>query len=138
VTIGSGVLVSGRVGFIGNDHEIPPAGVPLFTAGRRPSQHVVLEGDNLIGHGTLILGSVTIGHGAVVGAGSLVLGDVPPNTVYGGRPASFLRCREDADLSGRRSCRSAGFPTDHQHARDDPDSRGDTEGVVRGRGGPAC
>jgi chloramphenicol O-acetyltransferase type B len=104
VTIGSGVLVSGRVGFIGNDHEIPPAGVPLFTAGRRPSQHVVLEGDNLIGHGTLILGSVTIGYGAVVAAGCLVLGDIPPYTVYGGRPASLLRC-EDASAE-MQSCES--------------------------------
>lgn len=99
VTIGPGVLVSSRVSLIGNDHEIPPAGTPLFTAGRRPCQHIVMEGDNLIGHGTLILGSVTIGYGAVVGAGSLVLTDIPPNTIYAGRPASLLRCRENADLA---------------------------------------
>jgi chloramphenicol O-acetyltransferase type B len=93
VTIGSGVLVSSRVCFIGDDHEIAPAGTPLFTAGRKPGQHVRLEGDNLIGNGTIVLGSVTIGYGAVVGAGSLVLRDIPPNTIYVGRPASFLRNR---------------------------------------------
>lgn len=94
VTIGSGVLVSSRVCFIGDDHEIPPAGTPLVSAGRREAAHVRLEGDNLIGNGTLVLGSVTIGYGAVVGAGSLVLTDIPPNAVYVGRPARFLRSRE--------------------------------------------
>lgn len=93
VTIGSGVLVSSRVCLIGDDHEIPAAGEPIYSAGRRSNSHIRLEGDNLIGNGVIILGSVTIGHGAVVGAGSLVLQDVPPNTIYAGRPARLIRAR---------------------------------------------
>jgi acetyltransferase-like isoleucine patch superfamily enzyme len=46
LTIGSGVLISSRVCFIGNDHKVPPAGTPLFTAGRMPNSHIQLEGDN--------------------------------------------------------------------------------------------
>jgi acetyltransferase-like isoleucine patch superfamily enzyme len=93
VTMGDGVLVSSRVCFIGDDHEIPPAGESLFFAGRRPAQHVRLEGDNLIGNGTIVLGNVTIGRGAVVGAGSLVLADVPPHAIVVGRPARLVRYR---------------------------------------------
>lgn len=93
VTIGSGVLISSRVCLIGDDHEIPAAGKPTFTAGRKPGSHIRIQGDNLIGNGVIILGSVTIGHGAVVGAGSLVLKDVPPNTIYAGSPARFIRAR---------------------------------------------
>lgn len=93
VSLGDGVLVSSRVCFIGDDHAIPPAGESLFHAGRLPAQHVRLEGDNLIGNGTIILGNVTIGRGAVVGAGSLVLSDVPPNAIYVGRPARLVRYR---------------------------------------------
>lgn len=93
LTIGSGVLISSRVCFIGDDHKIPPAGTPIFNAGRMPDSHVQLEGDNLIGNGVTILGSVVVGHGAVVGAGSLVLRDVPPNTIVAGRPAKTIRAR---------------------------------------------
>jgi len=93
VTIGTGVLISSRVCFIGNDHLIPPAGTPIYPGGGMPESHITLEGDNLIGNGVTILGSVLVGYGAVVGAGSLVLGDVPPNTIFAGRPARLIRAR---------------------------------------------
>jgi len=44
-----------------------------------------------IGTGCKILKGVTIGEGAVVGAGSVVTKDVEPWTVVGGNPASVLR-----------------------------------------------
>lgn len=40
-----------------------------------------------LGSGSRILQGVTIGHGTVVGAGSVVLNDVPPNTKVAGVPA---------------------------------------------------
>lgn len=44
-----------------------------------------------IGSGSTILGDVTIGEGAMVGAGSVVTRDVPPYTVVAGNPARVLR-----------------------------------------------
>ncbi len=44
-----------------------------------------------IGSGATILSNVTIGEKAIVGAGSVVTKDVPPNTVFAGNPARFLR-----------------------------------------------
>lgn len=44
-----------------------------------------------IGSGTTLLGGVTIGENAIVGAGSVVTKDVPPNTMVAGNPARVLR-----------------------------------------------
>jgi acetyltransferase-like isoleucine patch superfamily enzyme len=44
-----------------------------------------------IGSGSTILCNVTIGENAIVGAGSVVTKDVPPNAIVAGNPAKFLR-----------------------------------------------
>ena len=44
-----------------------------------------------IGSGAVILCGVTIGEGAMVGAGSVVTKDVPPHTVVAGNPSKKLR-----------------------------------------------
>jgi acetyltransferase-like isoleucine patch superfamily enzyme len=44
-----------------------------------------------IGSGTTILCNVTIGEGALVGAGSVVTRNVPPHTIVAGNPARVLR-----------------------------------------------
>lgn len=44
-----------------------------------------------IGSGTTILCNVTIGENAIVGAGSVVTKDVPPNSIVAGNPAKFIR-----------------------------------------------
>jgi UDP-2-acetamido-3-amino-2,3-dideoxy-glucuronate N-acetyltransferase len=44
-----------------------------------------------IGSNATILCGVTIGEGAIVGAGSVVTGDVPPGTIVAGNPARILR-----------------------------------------------
>jgi acetyltransferase-like isoleucine patch superfamily enzyme len=44
-----------------------------------------------IGSGAVILAGVTIGERSIVGAGAVVLGDVPPDTIVAGVPARVLR-----------------------------------------------
>ncbi len=44
-----------------------------------------------IGTGTTVLCGVTVGEHAVVGAGSVITKDVPPNTIVAGVPARVLR-----------------------------------------------
>lgn len=44
-----------------------------------------------IGSNATILGGITIGEGALVGAGSVVTKDVPAYTVVAGNPAKFLK-----------------------------------------------
>ncbi len=44
-----------------------------------------------IGANATILGGITIGEGAMIGAGSVVTKDVPPGELWVGNPAKFLR-----------------------------------------------
>ncbi len=63
---------------------------------------VVLENDVWIGANASLLRGVTIGEGAVIGAGSIVTHDVPPYTIFAGNPAHFIRniAREEKNESG--------------------------------------
>jgi len=54
---------------------------------RELEQGVRIEHDAFVGPGVIILPNVTIGHGAVVTAGSVVTRSVPPMTVVQGNPA---------------------------------------------------
>ena len=50
-------------------------------------RHPKVSDNVLIGANATILGNITIGKGAQVAAGSLVLKDVPPRTMVAGSPA---------------------------------------------------
>jgi acetyltransferase-like isoleucine patch superfamily enzyme len=52
---------------------------------------IVLKKGCLIGMESFVLPGVTVGEGAIVGAGSLVTKDVPAWTVATGRPAKVVR-----------------------------------------------
>ena len=43
--------------------------------------------------GTRVVKPVTIGEGAIVGAGAIVTKDIPSNEVWAGNPARFIRKR---------------------------------------------
>ena len=47
--------------------------------------------DAWIGFNSIILKGVTVGRGAVVGAGSVVTNDVPDHTVVAGNPARVIK-----------------------------------------------
>jgi acetyltransferase-like isoleucine patch superfamily enzyme len=52
-----------------------------------------------IGSGATLLCGITIGEGAIVGAGSVVTRDVPPNTIVAGNPARVRRRVDQAPES---------------------------------------
>ena len=56
---------------------------------------VVVGSDVWIGSRTLVLPGVTIGHGAVIGAGSVVTRNIPPYAVAVGVPARVISYRFD-------------------------------------------
>jgi serine O-acetyltransferase len=64
-----------------------------FATGKR---HPTLEDNVTVGSGAKLLGPITIGHGAKVGANSVVIHDVPPNTTVVGNPGHPVR------VEGRR------------------------------------
>jgi hypothetical protein len=54
---------------------------------------VVIEDDVWLGINSVIMRGVTVGKGAIVGAGSIVLRDVAPYTIVGGTPARQIGTR---------------------------------------------
>jgi acetyltransferase-like isoleucine patch superfamily enzyme len=92
VTIEDNVFVGHGVMFI-NDrypHSTNPDG-SLQTADNWECIPTVIRKGASLGSNSTILCGVTVGEGAIVGAGSVVTKDVPPYTVVAGNPAHMLR-----------------------------------------------
>lgn len=60
---------------------------------------IVLKKGCFLGMGTMVMPGVTIGEGAIVGAGSLVTKDVPAWTIATGRPARVVKHIPVRDLN---------------------------------------
>ena len=60
--------------------------------------NVIIGSDVWIGLDCTILSGVSIGHGAVIGAGSMVVQDVPAYAIVYGNPAKLLRYRFDKEI----------------------------------------
>lgn len=55
----------------------------------------ILIGDNVwFGNRVLVVGNVTIGEGAIIAAGSVVVKDVPALAIVGGNPARVIKTRD--------------------------------------------
>lgn len=53
--------------------------------------HIKIENNVFLGARTIITKPVTIGHHAIVAAGSVITHDIPPCEVWGGVPAKFIK-----------------------------------------------
>lgn len=62
----------------------------------RAKQRVSIGHDTWLGHGSIVMPNVTIGTGAVVGAGAVVTKDVPPYGIAVGVPAAVVKYRFSA------------------------------------------
>ena len=54
-------------------------------------QKTIIKNGASIGAGSVILGGIQIGENALIGAGSVVTKSVPPNELWRGNPAKFIR-----------------------------------------------
>ncbi|HVU09966.1 MAG TPA: acyltransferase [Phototrophicaceae bacterium] len=59
------------------------------------SRPIIIEDDVFIGMNSLILKGSHIGHGSVIGAGSVVSGDIPAGVIAAGNPARVIRGVDD-------------------------------------------
>jgi len=87
IVLGNNVRVAPNVRFHAAAHEIGDLGY-------RHTGAPIRVGDNVwIGAGALLLPGVTVGDRSVIGAGSVVTRDVPPDVVAAGVPARVVRAR---------------------------------------------
>jgi serine O-acetyltransferase len=97
VPVGSGVfidhgtgLVVGETAVIGNDVSILQEVTLGGTGKERGDRHPKVRDGVLLAAGAKVLGNIEIGKGAKVGAGSVVLTDVPPCATVAGVPARIV------------------------------------------------
>lgn len=87
ITVGKGVTITQNTTIL--THFLDPKQKGrVFNLGE-----VHIEEDAFIGCGVIICNSVTIGKGAIVGAGSIVTKDIPPYQVWAGNPARYIKDR---------------------------------------------
>ena len=92
ISIGKNCLIAPFCYFVDSDH-----GTDLGVLIREQSMITapITVGDDVwLGAGVTVIKGVTIGSGAIIAAGSVVTKDIPPNTVYAGSPAKFIKNRE--------------------------------------------
>jgi acetyltransferase-like isoleucine patch superfamily enzyme len=96
--VGSGDITVGEYAFFGHNvsvltgtHDITKFGRERQLAIPRSGRDIVIGEGAWVASNALVLGPCVIGANAVVGGGSLVLGDVEPYTVVAGCPARVLR-----------------------------------------------
>jgi maltose O-acetyltransferase len=93
VAIGDRVLFGPYVQLLAVSH---PLDAEERAGGLEYAQRIELGDDVWLGGGAIVLGNVTIGARSIVGAGSVVTRNVPPDTVVAGNPARVLRALEPA------------------------------------------
>lgn len=108
-TIGCGVFIDhgmgvviGETAVVGNNVTIYQ-GVTLGGTGKHVGKrHPTVEDDVTISSGAKVLGPFTVGRGAKIGAGAIVLSEVPPRATVVGVPAKIVRIagKRVDDLNG--------------------------------------
>ena len=106
--IGSFCSIASNVSIGGGAHMLDAVSTsPIFNKGRNifcknfaniefsPYKTTTIGNDVWIGNRAMIMQGVTVGDGAVIGAGSIVTKDVEPYTIVAGNPARVIRKRFD-------------------------------------------
>ena len=82
---GMGIVI-GETAEVGNNVSLLQGVTLGGTSTRREKRHPTLRDNVTVGSGAKIIGAITIGENSRVGAGSVVVRDVPPNAVVVGVP----------------------------------------------------
>jgi acetyltransferase-like isoleucine patch superfamily enzyme len=93
IEIGNKVDIAPNCSFYCYDHGIKTGKwireQPLTSKGP-----IIIEDEAWLGTGVIVLSGVHIGKGSVIGAGSVVTGDIPANCIACGSPAKIIRDRK--------------------------------------------
>lgn len=92
VEIGDGTIIAPNVIIVDSDFHAQWPPESRFSPSTGESDREVVIGKNVwIGMNTVVLKGSRIGDNSIIGAGSLVTGEIPPNVIAGGNPAKVLR-----------------------------------------------
>jgi acetyltransferase-like isoleucine patch superfamily enzyme len=92
VEVGSHVQIGSGVQVMAGSHASEDPDIPI-TQQKRLSEGIVIGSNVWIGVSATFLDGVTLGSGSIVGAGSVVNKDVPPDSLVLGNPARVVKNR---------------------------------------------
>ncbi len=102
ISIADKVMFGPNVTIMGGDHRTDVVGRFMFDVKEKLPENdlpVTIETDVWVGANAVILKGVTVGQGAIIAAGSVVIADVAPYTIVAGVPAKQVSVRfDDADV----------------------------------------
>lgn len=92
IIIGNNCLIAANTQIIdGNGHQLsfenPKNRINTTDIGKE----IIIEDNVWIAANCIILGGTVIGKGSIITANSVVKGNVPPNSIYGGNPAKLIK-----------------------------------------------
>ncbi len=87
ITIGNSCMIASGAYLTDSDwHDIYDRSLPVGK-----SQPITLKDNVWIGDSAIVCKGVTIGENSIIGAGSVVVSDIPPNTIAAGNPAKVVK-----------------------------------------------
>lgn len=91
--IGNYVMIAPGVSILNDSHINSKIDMPMIMQGMSKKISPVIGNDVWIGRNAVIMPGVSIGNGAIIGAGAIVTKDVEPYSVVGGVPARIIKKR---------------------------------------------
>jgi len=92
ITIGKHVNFGGNVCIWDTDfHPLNYAERRIHNVNQINSAPIVIEDDVFVGANSIILKGITIGARSIIGAGSVVTKNIPPDEIWAGNPVKFIR-----------------------------------------------
>lgn len=92
--IGNNVLIAPDVAILSVSHNHENLEIPIVDQGDTEPNPPIIKDGVWLGRNVVVMPGITIGEGAIVGAGAIVTKNVAPFTVVGGVPAKMIKSRK--------------------------------------------
>lgn len=92
ITLADNVMIGPYTVLIAFEHGFKNLNIPMRKQAKEANP-IFIEDDVWIGANCSITSGVTIGHGCIIGAGSVVTKDIPPYSIAAGVPARVIKKR---------------------------------------------
>jgi acetyltransferase-like isoleucine patch superfamily enzyme len=89
--LGDFVMTSNECKFLGSNHIFSNPMLPYIETGTTNDDFQKIGANTWIGAGAIVLGAVTIGHGSIIGAGSIVTKNIAPFSIAVGNPCKVIK-----------------------------------------------
>jgi acetyltransferase-like isoleucine patch superfamily enzyme len=99
IHIGDNVQIAPNCAFYPYQHGFSDPATPIARQPITSKGDIIIEDDAWLGVGVIVMDNVTIGRGAVIGAGAVVTKDIPPLAIAVGAPAKVVGYRDGRKIS---------------------------------------